>query len=86
MAQHKAGLGTECTDMDDLFRKLGVSTKKRAPKVARCPRSHIPKAETAKTLRDADAGKNLVHYSSLDAMFEDLAIPASGAVDSNGER
>ena len=27
-------------------------------------------AETAKVLRDADAGKDLVHYSSLEEMFE----------------
>ena len=31
-------------------------------------------AETAQVLRDADAGKNLVHYPSLEAMFEDLGI------------
>jgi hypothetical protein len=31
-------------------------------------------AETAQVLRDADAGKNLLHYSSLEAMFEDLGI------------
>lgn len=30
--------------------------------------------ETAQVLRDADAGKNLVHYPSLEAMFEDLGI------------
>ena len=31
-------------------------------------------AETAQVLRDADAGKNLLHYPSLEAMFEDLGI------------
>ncbi len=31
-------------------------------------------AETAKLLRDAEAGKNLLHYPSLEAMFEDLGI------------
>jgi hypothetical protein len=31
-------------------------------------------AETAQVLRDVDAGKNLVHYPSLEAMFEDLGI------------
>jgi hypothetical protein len=31
-------------------------------------------AETAKVLRDAEAGKNLLHYPSLEAMFEDLGI------------
>ncbi len=31
-------------------------------------------AETAKVLRDADAGKGLLDYPSLEAMFEDLGI------------
>ncbi len=31
-------------------------------------------AETAQVLRDADAGKNLLDYPSLEAMFEDLGI------------
>jgi hypothetical protein len=31
-------------------------------------------AETTQVLRDADAGKNLLHYPSLEAMFEDLGI------------
>ena len=31
-------------------------------------------AETAQVLRDADAGKNLLEYPSLEAMFEDLGI------------
>ncbi len=31
-------------------------------------------AETAQVLRDAEAGKNLLHYPSLEAMFEDLDI------------
>jgi hypothetical protein len=31
-------------------------------------------AETAQVLRDAEAGKNLLHYPSLEAMFEDLGI------------
>jgi hypothetical protein len=31
-------------------------------------------AETAEVLRDAEAGKNLLHYPSLEAMFEDLGL------------
>jgi hypothetical protein len=31
-------------------------------------------AETAKVLRDADAGKNLLIYPSLEDMFNDLGI------------
>lgn len=30
--------------------------------------------ETAQVLRDAEAGKNLLHYPSLEIMFEDLGI------------
>ena len=49
------------------------------PSPHRRPRRHpIRKAhfnaETAQVLRDADAGKNLLHYPSLEAMFDDLGI------------
>ena len=36
--------------------------------------SHIPNAETAKVLREAREGKNLLHYDSLEEMFKDLGI------------
>ena len=32
------------------------------------------RAETIQVLRDAEAGKNLVRYSSVEAMYEDLGI------------
>ncbi|GAC1473734.1 MAG: hypothetical protein NVSMB9_22900 [Isosphaeraceae bacterium] len=32
----------------------------------------IPNARTRKSIRDADAGKNLTRYDSVDAMFKDL--------------
>lgn len=32
----------------------------------------VPNARTGKAIRDADAGKNLTHYGSVDEMFEDL--------------
>jgi hypothetical protein len=35
---------------------------------------HVINAETAQVLRDADAGKDLLHYASLDEMFNDLGI------------
>jgi hypothetical protein len=41
---------------------------KKAPR----PRDAPFNAETAQVLRDADAGKNLLSYPSLEAMFEDL--------------
>ena len=50
---------------------------KPAPKAEKAPRSRkgtTVNAETAKVLRDAETGKNLLHYPSLEAMFEDLGI------------
>jgi DNA-damage-inducible protein J len=32
----------------------------------------IPNAETRKALREADEGKNLTRYESVDAMFDDI--------------
>ncbi len=37
-------------------------------------KEQVVNAETAQVLRDADAGKNLLHYASLDEMFKDLGI------------
>ncbi|MHB1561153.1 MAG: hypothetical protein ACYC61_27200 [Isosphaeraceae bacterium] len=48
-----------------------------APKAMKARRSRkgtTVNAETAKVLRDAEDGKNLLHYPSLEAMFEDLGI------------
>ena len=36
--------------------------------------SHVPNAETAKVLREAREGKNLLRYKSLEEMFKDLGI------------
>jgi hypothetical protein len=50
---------------------------KPATKVKKAPGSRkgtTVNAETAQVLRDAEAGKNLLHYPSLEAMFEDLGI------------
>jgi hypothetical protein len=47
------------------------------PEAKKGPRSRkgtTVNAETAEVLRDAEAGKNLLHYPSLEAMFEDLGI------------
>jgi hypothetical protein len=35
---------------------------------------HIPNEETARVLRDAQEGKNLLNYGNLEEMFEDLGI------------
>jgi len=47
-----------------------------APKTSEASRSkkHVFNAETAQVLRDAEAGKNLIQYASLEEMFEDLGI------------
>jgi hypothetical protein len=39
-----------------------------------CGRSHVPNAETRKALRDIRAGRNLVRYSNVEELFEDLGI------------
>jgi hypothetical protein len=36
--------------------------------------SHVPNAETARVLREAREGKNLLRYESLEEMFKDLGI------------
>jgi hypothetical protein len=45
-----------------------------ATKSSRVIESHIPNAETAKVLREAREGKNLLRYESLEEMFKDLGI------------
>jgi hypothetical protein len=48
-----------------------------SPRAKATPRSRkgtTVNAETAKVLRDAEAGKNLLHYPSLEAIFEDMCI------------
>jgi hypothetical protein len=50
--------------------KSGPKAGKKTPRKQDAPFN----AETAQVLRDAEAGKNLLHYPSLEAMFEDLGI------------
>jgi hypothetical protein len=52
--------------------KAKPANKAKAP--SRSRKGTTVNAETAKVLRDAEAGKNLLHYPSLEAMFEDLGI------------
>jgi hypothetical protein len=37
-------------------------------------RKDVVNTETARVLRDADAGKNLLDYTSLEDMFKDLGM------------
>ena len=39
-----------------------------------CTRSHVLNGRTRKTLRDADAGKNLTRYADEDDLFRKLGI------------
>jgi hypothetical protein len=40
----------------------------------RSSRKDVVNSETARVLRDADAGKNLLDYASLEDMFKDLGM------------
>ena len=52
----------------------GPAAPAQARKAPRSRKDTIVNAETARVLRDAEAGKNLLHYPSVEAMFEDLGI------------
>ena len=52
----------------------GTKPATKAKKATRPRKGSTVNAETAEVLRDAEAGKNLLHYPSLEAMFEDLGI------------
>jgi hypothetical protein len=52
----------------------GAKPATEAKKAPRSRKGTVVNEETAKVLRDAEAGKNLLHYPSLEAMFEDLDI------------
>ena len=51
-----------------------VASNDKATKGPRTAEGHVPNAETAKVLREAREGKNLLHYESLEEMFKDLGI------------
>jgi hypothetical protein len=53
--------------------KRSASKTKRS-KTRPCPLSHVPNAVTRKVIRDANAGKNLLSYASLEEMFDDLGM------------
>ncbi|HZW35109.1 MAG TPA: hypothetical protein VFF52_30590 [Isosphaeraceae bacterium] len=53
---------------------LAASGARQLDEAAPCTRSHVPNARTRKTLRDADAGKNLTRYTDEDDLFRKLGI------------
>jgi len=69
-------------EVESLFQALGLNTTEainlfyRQVKLFRgLPfEVRIPNEETRKVLQESDQGKKLVHYDSLDDVFEDLGI------------
>jgi hypothetical protein len=59
---------------DEIPASNDVASREAAAKSPRTIESHVPNAETAKVLREAREGKNLLRYESLDEMFKDLGI------------
>ena len=51
-----------------------AASKEKSPNSPCTANGHLPNAETAKVLREAREGKNLLHYESLEEMFKDLGI------------
>src|SRR5439155_23269891 len=52
----------------------GGASNAKAAQRPRDAEGHVPNAETAKVLREAREGKNLLHYESLEEMFKDLGL------------
>ena len=52
----------------------GAKPATGAKKAPRPRKGTTVNTKTAEVLRDAEAGKNLLYYPSLEAMFEDLGI------------
>jgi DNA-damage-inducible protein J len=63
-----AEIGLSSSDAIRMFYKQ-VTLRKGLPFEAR-----IPDATTRKALRDAEAGRDMTDYASVDEMFEDLGI------------
>ena len=56
--------------------KLTAGSGRSAPKTSKVlpSKKRAFNAETVQVLRDAECGKNLIHYASLEEMFQDLGI------------
>jgi hypothetical protein len=59
---------TDSADDDNIIGHGSIDRSKRSS------RKDVVNAKTAKVLRDADAGKNLLNYDSLEDMFKDLGM------------
>jgi len=66
------------TEVESVLKEVGLSTTEAIALFFYQIKLHqglpfkIPNKTTLKTFRDTDAGKNLVHYDSLDDMLADL--------------
>jgi hypothetical protein len=64
-------------ERDGSDRHTASAKARPAPKAKKAPPSQKDTTfneETAQVLRDAEAGKNLLHYPSVEAMYEDLGL------------
>jgi hypothetical protein len=68
----KEGKGSDPKDKSALT--TGDAAKDKATESPHTATGHVPNAETAKVLREAREGKNLLNYGSLEEMFDDLGI------------
>jgi len=80
-------MATNPADTNPVIKKPGTGKKapekpaaakaQTAPKTSRAPTSkkHVVNAETARVLRDADAGKNLTYYADTDDLFRKRGMP-----------
>ena len=62
------------SDSRDKIRSRPCSGERKGIRSAGTAEGHVPNAETAKVLREAREGKNLLHYECLEEMFKDLGI------------
>jgi hypothetical protein len=66
--------GKGSNSKDKIPPSQGGASNAKATKSPRTVEGHVPNAETAKVLREAREGKNLLHYESVEEMFKDLGI------------
>jgi hypothetical protein len=66
--------GKVLSSKDQIVRSKAAEPSTKATKSPPTVDGHVPNDETAEVLREAQDGKNLLHYESLEEMFKDLGI------------
>ena len=66
--------GKMSSPKDQIVPSKAVAPSTKATKSPPTVEGHVPSDETAEVLRQAQDGKNLLHYESLEEMFKDLGI------------